>query len=98
MLASSMERLLAISRDDLTEEKLKNILYVAITLLLACIRENLFRLFVYIAVLYKKPTYIMDKSRVNWALCLHFEHDKIKLSVFHCASEKAIHTESQRKR
>ena len=89
---------MAISRDDLTEEKLKNIFHVAITLLLVCIRENLFRLLVYIADLYGKPTYIMDKSKVNWALCLHFEHDKIKLSVFQCASERAIQTELQRKR
>ena len=40
----------------------------------------------------------MDKSNVDWAPCLHLGHDKIKLSVLQSASERAMQTESRRRK
>ena len=66
---------------------------------MVCIRLICLRSLVYIAVLYVgEPAYIMDKSNVDWAPCLHLGHDKIKLSVLQSASERAMQTESRRRK
>ena len=103
MLALSTERhrawLSAISRDDLTEKKLRNVFVCGrhftegLHIKLFCLRSLL------LAVLYiGEPAYIMDKSNVYWAPCLHLGHDKIKLSVLQSASERAMRTNSRRKK
>ena len=99
MLELSSERhrawLAAISRADLTKEKLPNVYvcgcHFVQSLLIICYCVQDFYL--------EEPAYIMKKSDIDWFSCLSPGHDKVNITSLQAASERATtRTEQRRKR
>ena len=103
MLELSSERrrawLAAISRADLTEEKLPNVYVCGCHFVKSSFKDLLSCMTMFSKGFYLEvPAYIMNKSDIDWFPCLNLGHDKVNITSLQAASERATRTEQRRKR
>jgi len=101
--------LAAISRADLTEEKLPNV-YICGShfvrgLLIFCMTMHSTGFYLgnwlhrFMPGFYLgEPSHIMSMSDVDWLPCLNLGHDKVSISSLQVANERTTHTELRQKR
>ena len=103
MLELSTERhrtwLAAISRADLTKEKLSNVFVCGCHFTKGWLKIIIFLTMFLVQEFYVgAPSNIMHKSDVGWFPCLSLGHEKVDMATLQAADERATQTEERRKR